>query len=110
MKPYIVKNNEFLKYFLKLPQRNKIHLIPTLNRNQLNTISEICKNFLSKNLTTCPKIIKVKPSKKEIKFISLKTTPLYKKKKILQSGSGGAILSVLIPLAASLIGSLISRK
>ena len=112
MKPYIVKNNEFLKYFSKLPQRNKIHLIPTLNRNQLNTISEICKNFLSKNLTTCPKIIrKVKPSKKkEIKSVSLKTTPLYKKKKILQSRSGGAILSVLIPLAASLIGSLISRK
>ena len=47
---------------------------------------------------------------KEIKSISLKTTPLYKKKKILQSRSGGAILSVLIPLAASLIGSLISRK
>ena len=111
MKPYIVKNNEFLKYFSKLPQRNKIQLIPTLNRNQLNTISEICKNFLSKNLTTCPKIIrKVKPSKKEIKSVSLKTTPLYKKKKILQSRSGGAILSVLIPLAASLIGSLISRK
>ena len=112
MKHYIIKNNEFLKYFSKLPQRNKIHLIPTLNRNQLNTISEICKNFLSKNLTTCPKIIrKVKPSKKKkIKSISLKTTPLYKKKKILQSRSGGAILSVLIPLAASLIGSLISRK
>ena len=67
MKPYIVKNNEFLKYFSKLPQRNKIHLIPTLNRNQLNTISEICKNFLSKNLTTCPKIIrKVKTSKKKL--------------------------------------------
>ena len=110
MKPYIVKNNDFLKYFSKLPQRNKIHLIPTLNRNQLNTILEICKNFISKNLTTCPKIIRqLKPSKKEIKSISVKTT-LYKKKNILQSRSGGAILSVLIPLAASLIGSLISRK
>ena len=73
MKPYIVKNNEFLKYFSKLPERNKIHLIPTLNRNQLNTISEICKNVLSKNLTTCPKIIrKVKPSKNEIKSVSFK--------------------------------------
>ena len=48
MKPYIIKNNEFLKYFSKLPQKNKIHLIPTLNRDQLNTISEICKNFLKK--------------------------------------------------------------
>ena len=58
MKPYIIKNNEFLKYFSKLPQKNKIHLIPTLNKDQLNTISEICKNFLKKNLTTCPKIKK----------------------------------------------------
>ena len=71
MKPYIAKNNEFLKYFFsKLPQKNEIHLIPTLNRDQVNTISEICKNFLKKNLTTCPKIIrKVKPSQKEIKAI-----------------------------------------
>ena len=48
MKPYIIKNNEFLKYFSKLPQKNKIHLIPTVNKDQLNTISEICKNFLKK--------------------------------------------------------------
>ena len=82
MKPYIIKNSEFLKYFSKLPQRNKIQLIPALNRNQLNTISEICKNFLSKNLTTCPKIIrKVKPSKKEIKSVSLKKKLHYIKRK-----------------------------
>ena len=106
MKPYIIKNNEFLKYFSKLPQKDKIHLIPTLNRNQLNTISEICKNFLKKNLTKCPKIIKkVKLSQKEIKAIALKRTPLCKKKKKLQSRSGGVILSVILPLAASLIGS-----
>ena len=111
MKPYIIKNNEFLKYFSKLPQKNKIHLIPTLNRDQLNTISEICKNLKKKNLTTCTKIIrKVKPSQMEIKAIALKKTPLYKKKKILQSRSGGAILSLLLPLAASLIGSLITKR
>ena len=111
MKPYIVKNNEFLRYFSKLPSKKQKHLIPTLNTNQLNTISEICKNFLNKNLTTCPKIIKkVKPAQKEIKNIALKKTPLYKKKKILQSRSGGAILSVLLPLAATLITSLIARK
>ena len=51
MKPYIVKNNEFLKYFSELPQKKKkkkIHLIPTLNRDQLNTISEFRKNFSKK--------------------------------------------------------------
>ena len=114
MKPYIVKNNEFLRYFSKLPSQKQKHLIPTLNTNQLNTISEICKNFLKKNLTTCPKTIQqVKPSQKQIKAIALKKKkkkPLYKKKKILQSRSDGAILSVLLPLAASLIGSLITKR
>ena len=44
MKPYIVRNNEFLNYFSKLPQKDIICLIPTLNKNQVNSISEICKN------------------------------------------------------------------
>ena len=84
--------------------------MPTLNKDQLNTISEICKNFLKKKINNLPQNNKVKPSQKEIKSISLKTTPLYKKKKIIQSRAGGAILSVLLPLAASLIGSLITRR
>ena len=111
MKPYVIQYKDFLKYFVKLSLKNKKHIIPTLQRDQLNVISEVCQNFLKKNLTQDPKIIrKVRPSKKEIKVISLKKTPLYKKKKILQSRQGGAILSVLLPLAASLITSLISRK
>ena len=82
MKPYVVKNNEFLNYFSKLPMKDRHRIIPTLNRDQLNTVSEVCKNFLRKNLTTSPKVIKIlKKSKKEIKTLSLKTTPLYKKKK-----------------------------
>ena len=110
MKPYILTNNEFLNFFSNLPLKSKRHLIPTLNRGQINTISEICKNFLSKNLTRCPRIIrKVKSAKREIKAVSLKSVPLYRKKQILQSRSGGAILSVLLPLAATLIGSLIRK-
>ena len=58
MKPYIVKNKEFLEYFSKLPNKSRRNIIPALKREQLNTISEICKNFLRKNLTSCPKIIK----------------------------------------------------
>ena len=111
MKPYIVKHKEFLDFFVNLPSKSKRHLIPALNRGQVNTISEICKNFLNHTLTSDPKIIKkVKPAKKEINVVSLKKTPLYKKKKILQSRKGGAILSVLLPLAASLFTSLFTRK
>ena len=111
MKPYIVKNKEFLRFFTQLSPKNKQNIIPALKKEQINTISEICKNFLKRNLTQDPKIIlKLKPAKKEIKSISLKLIPLYKKKKILQSRRGGAILSVLLPLAATLITSLITRK
>ena len=110
MKPYVVKNTDFLKFFANLRPLHRTKLIHSLDRNQINTISEICKKILKKNLTTCPKIIKkLTKAKKQIKSISLKTTPLSKKKKILQSRTGGAILSVLLPIAASLIGSLISR-
>ena len=76
MKPYVIKNNEFLNYFSKLPTKNKRNIIPTLNRNQINTISEVCKNFLEKNLTTRPKIIKkLKSFKKEIKSVAIKKKP-----------------------------------
>ena len=111
MKPNIIKHEQFLKFFTNLSPRNKLHFIPSLKKEHLNTISEICKNFLKRNLTQNPKIIsKVKRSKKEIKAVSLKSTPLYKKKTILKSRRGGAILSVLLPLAASLITSLFTRK
>lgn len=111
MKPYIIKNKEFLNFFNQLSPKNKQEFVPLLKKEHVNTISEICKNFLKRNLTQDPKIIsKVKSSKKEIKAVSLKTCPLYKKKKILKSKRGGAILSVLLPLAASLITSLFTKK
>lgn len=111
MKPYILKNKAFLDYFSKLSNKNRYNIIPSLSREEVNTISEVCKNFLKKNLSTCPKIIKkLKPSKREIHSLSLKSTPLYKKKQILRTRSGGGILSVLLPLATSVLGSLFSRK
>ena len=111
MKPYIIKHKEFLNFFVNLSPKSKRQLIPGLSRGHVNAISEICKNFLNHTLTEDPGIIrKVKSAKKEINIVSLKKTPLYKKKKILQSRKGGAILSVLLPLAASLFTSLFTRK
>ena len=110
MKPYIVKNKEFIDFFCRLSPRKKQNLIPVLTKDQINTISEISKNFLNRNLTEDPNIIKkLRPSQKEIKTVSLKKVPLYKKKKILRSRKGGAILSVLLPLAASVVTSLLAR-
>ena len=111
MKPYVVKNKEFIKFFCQLSPSSKSRVVNGLNENYINTISEICKNFLERNLTQDPKIIqKLKKSRTALRIVSLKKTPLYKKKKILQSRSGGAILSVLLPLAAGLISSIFSRK
>lgn len=110
MKPYLIKQKEFFNFFNNLSPKSKADLIPVLNKEQLNTISEICKNFLKRNLSEDPKVIrKVKTARSEIKSLSLKKTPLYKKKRILQTRQGGAILSVLLPLAASLITSLFSK-
>lgn len=111
MKPYIVKNKEFIKFFCRLPPSSKSRAVNTLNKEHINTISEICKNFLERNLTRDPKIIrKLKNSRNQLRSISLKKTPLYKKKRILQSRSGGAILSVLLPLAAGIISNIFSGK
>ena len=110
MKPYVIRNKEFVEFFGKLSPYKKQKLIPVLSKDQVNTISEICKNFLKRNLTEDPKVIKkLRRTQKEIKTISLKTVPLYKKKNILQTRKGGAILSVLVPLAASVITSLLTR-
>ena len=110
MKPYIIRHKDFLTYFNNLSLNQQKQVIPTLNRNHLNTISEVCKNFLNRQLTQDPKIIRrLKRSRKEINSVSLKSVPLYKKRKILQTRKGGAILSILLPLAASLVTSLISK-
>ena len=110
MKPYIIRHKDFLSYFNNLSLKQQKQVIPTLNRNHLNTISEVCKNFLNRQLTQDPKIIRrLKRSRKEINSVSLKSVPLYKKRKILQTRKGGAILSILLPLAASLVTSLISK-
>ena len=111
MKPYIVRHRDFFKFFLNLTPKSKLQIIPNLNKHQVNSISEICKNFLKRNITQDPKVIKkLKSGRKEIKTLSLKTTPLYKKKKILQSKQGGTILSVLLPLAAGVVTSLFTKK
>ena len=110
MKPYVLQNKEFIDFFLKLSPRKQKKLIPGLSKDQVNTISEVCKNFLKRNLTQSPNVVKkLRKVRKEIKTIALKTIPLYKKKRVLQSRKGGAILSVLLPLAASVITSLIAK-
>ena len=104
------KNKEFILFLNKLPQGQRNKILQTLGGEYIHTISEIFSNFLLSNLTSDPNTIKrVKKYKKEVRLIAGKRAPLYLKKKHLSSKKGGAILSVLLPLAAGLISSLIKK-
>ena len=82
--------------------------IQGLNRDQINCISEVFSNFLRKNLTTDPQVIKrLKRYRQPIRSVALKKTSLKQKKKVLSSRVGGSILAVLAPLAISLISKVL---
>lgn len=105
------KNKEFILFLNKLSKKERSKILQNLGSPYINTISEIFSNFLLQNLTQNHSVIKkVKQYKNEVRAISKKKAALHLKKKILTGRKGGAILSVLLPLAASLITSLISRK
>lgn len=104
----VIKNQEFIQFLCNLSPTSRSKLITSLGGQYINTISEICNNFLKKNLTQDSKVIrKILPYKKDVREVALKKNPIYKKKRILQSQRGGAILSILLPLAVGLISSLL---
>lgn len=108
MKPLLSENKEFIVFFSKLPPNKRIKLIDSLTKLHLDCIGEIFKNFLRNNLTDDIKTVKLlKRYQTEIRKVSRKSTPLYIKKKILRSKRGGSILSLLLPLASSIIGSIL---
>ena len=111
MKSLLEQNKEFIIFLNKLSKSERNRLLGVLGTKYINTISEIFHNFLKQNLTSDTSVIKrVKPYKNEIRAISRKRLPIYKKRVLLQSKKGGSILSVLLPIASSLITSLFSRR
>ena len=106
--PLIVKHQDFLLYFNQLSSKERRKLLHTLKGDHIRCLSEIFSNFLKKRLTVDPNIVRrLLKYKSHIKTIALKKTPLYKKRKILSSARGGGILTVLLPLAASVLGGLL---
>ena len=109
-KSLLEKNKEFILFLNSLSPTERSKILKNLGSQYINTICEIFSNFLKQNLTTCPKTIsKVKKYKNYIRNLTRKRHSLSLKRKHIASKKGGAILSVLLPLAASLIGSLIGR-
>ena len=100
-------HREFIKYLLTIKPSQRRAVIDRCHRGELDCLSEIFDNFLKKHLTTNKKIIKkLQPHRRIIRELALKKTPLKKKRSILSSPTGGSILGLILPIAASLLGSI----
>ena len=109
-KPLLVRNKHFLKFFSSLSPVKRKKLISTLATSQVNTVSEICQNFLKRKLPCTPAALKkLRPLRPTIYGLCSRRTPLYEKKRLMKSSRGGALLSVLLPLAVTAVSSLISK-
>ena len=65
---------------------------------------------MNKKLTENPSILKkLKKYAKEIRLVALKKTSLKNKKKVLNSQRGGALLSILLPIATAVISGLLRK-
>lgn len=109
-KPLIETHKELILFLNKLSPQKRTKFISILKKNDIDCIAEVFTNFLKRNLTQDTDIIKkVRKYHKDIRSVARKRTPLKHKLKILTSQRGGFVLSVLLPLAASIITSLVSR-
>ena len=105
--PLLKRYGEIILLLRRLKPQLRARFISTLSKPHIDTISELFSNFLRGNLTRDRRIVnKLKKYRKELKSVSCKRTGVKSKKRILSKARGGAILSVLLPLAASLIGGL----
>ena len=109
-KPLLLRHKEFIIFLNSLPVEKRKRIIDHLQKTQINSIAEICSNFLKKRLTLNKNIIKkASKYKKELRKIALKATPLKAKVKVLTSNRGAGLLGLLLPAAVSLITSLIAK-
>lgn len=104
----VEKHHQLLFLLNNLSPKKRNKLIKALKRQEIESICEIFANFLKRNIPVQPQIINgLQRYQNDIRSVARKKTPLYKKKLILTSRRGGAILAALLPLAVSLISSLI---
>ena len=77
----------------------------------INAISEVVLNGFCGNIPLNKSDIeKLKPFRRLMKSLSNKSIKVGERKKLMISKKGGSLLSVIIPLAASVITGLISKK
>lgn len=108
--PLALTHKELIYLLAKLSSEKRKKLIAVLKKKHIDCLAEIFLNFLKNNLTHDKGIVKsLHKYKEDIRKVVKKGVSTASKKKILRSQRGGAILSVLLPLAASVITSLLSK-
>lgn len=108
--PLILEHKDLIFLLTHISPKLRKEILKGLKKHELNCISEIFSNFLKKRLTDNSSIInKLRKFKKDIHTVSLKKTPIIKKKAILLSKRGGSILAALLPLAATIITNLLQK-
>lgn len=106
--PLLAQYSDLILLLNRLSPSNRAKLLSQLRSQEVNCLSEIISNFLKGHLTTDPRIIKrLKKYRSDLKILALRKTPLYVKKSLLAAKRGAGILSILLPLATSLLSSLI---
>ena len=85
-------------------------IVKSFPNHIINAISEVISNGICGNLPLNKSDIeKLKPFRRLMKSLSNKTVKVGERKKLMISKKGGSLLSIIIPLAATAITSLISR-
>ncbi len=80
-KPLILKYKDLVFLLSHVTPKLRKQVLQSLNKREVNCISEIFANFLKKRLTDDDTIInRLKKIKSDIRTVALKKTPVYKKK------------------------------
>lgn len=104
----LIENGMFLRTCKNKSKCN--HAIKNANAEEIRALCECAKNILIGNVSVSPHTLKkLRPYKKHLKFLSLKSNPIYKKKKVLQQGKG-FFLPVLASIASTLVSSLLNKN
>ena len=98
--------------FLKTKDKKKIKsIVKNLPKEVINALSEVILNGYCGNIPLNDRDIqKLKPFRKLMEILSNKNVKNEERKKLMSSNKGGSLLSVLIPLASSVITGLLTRK
>ena len=98
--------------FLKSKDEKKIkEIVKNLPEDVINALSEVVLNGLCGNIPlNSIDIEKLKPFRKLMNLLSNKSVGIVKRKRLMSSKKGGSLLSILIPLASTIIAGLTTRK